>query len=92
VESDLAASHGIHDGEAVLKNLLVGASAVQIASVLYEKGADEIARMLDTVNTWMDNKGYNKLEDIIGKLAQTNIKRPMIYERAQFMKYYSEHR
>ncbi|MDA3819130.1 MAG: dihydroorotate dehydrogenase-like protein [Candidatus Delongbacteria bacterium] len=92
VGSDLAASHGIHDGEAVLKNLLIGASAVQIASVLYKEGPDEIKSMLNTINAWMDKKGYEKLADIIGKLAQSNIKRPMIYERAQFMKYYSEHR
>jgi dihydroorotate dehydrogenase (fumarate) len=92
VESDLAASHGIHDGETALKNILVGASAVQVASVLYKKGPDEIKTMLDTINEWMDDKGYENLDDIIGKLSQTNIKRPMIYERAQFMKYYSEHR
>ncbi|MEA3447798.1 MAG: dihydroorotate dehydrogenase-like protein [Bacteroidota bacterium] len=92
VDSDLAASHGIHDGEAVLKNLLVGASAVQLASVLYKEGPDKIKNMLNTVNAWMDKKGYEKLDDIIGKLSQSNIKRPMIYERAQFMKYYSEHR
>lgn len=92
VDSSLAASHGIHSGETVIKNLMVGANAVHLASVLYEKGAEEITHMLKTINNWMDKKGYKKLDEIVGKLAQKNIKRPMIYERAQFMKYYSEHR
>ena len=42
VKCDLAASTGIHDGHAAIKQLLVGAKAVEVASVLYKKGFKEI--------------------------------------------------
>ena len=35
---DLAASTGIHDGEAVIKQLIAGADAVQVVSSLYKNG------------------------------------------------------
>lgn len=91
-QSDLIATMGIHDGKTALKNILVGANAVQIASSIYQNGYDHIRQMLNEMDEWMDDKGYKKLSDIIGKLAQKNLNRPMIYERAQFMKYFSEHR
>jgi len=92
VKSDIAATMGIHDGDSALKNILVGANAVQIASVLYKQGAEAITKMNQRINDWMDEKRYENLDAFRGKLSQQNIKRPMIYERAQFMKYYSEHR
>ena len=33
-------------------------------------------------------KGYKSLDEIIGKLSYKKVEKPMIYERAQFMKYY----
>ena len=47
VQCDIAASTGIHDGKAVIKQLLAGARAVQIASVVYRKGFREVNSMLD---------------------------------------------
>lgn len=40
---------------------------------------------------WMENKGYKIIQDFSGKLSQSNIKQPMMYERAQFMKYHSNY-
>lgn len=89
---DIACSNGIHNGEAALKNILVGADAVEIASALYKNGASYIKTMLEDMNSWLDKKGYKSIQEIRGKLSQQAIKKPMIYERAQFMKYFSEHR
>jgi len=91
VKCDIASSTGIHDGKALIKNLLVGANAVQIASVLYNEGVEVISSMLKELENWMESKKYDKLSDIIGKLNSKNIKQPMMYERAQFMKYFSNH-
>ena len=89
---DLAASSGIHDGQTVIKNLLVGAKAAQVASVLYKKGPEYIRTMLDEIKAWMTDNKVEKIEDIIGKLSQKNIDNPVVYERSQFMKYYSEYK
>ncbi|MDK2978379.1 MAG: hypothetical protein PWP52_1093, partial [Bacteroidales bacterium] len=56
VGCDLAASTGIHDGAAVIKQLLAGANAVQIASAFYKNGKGVIENMLDDLSTWMEQK------------------------------------
>jgi dihydroorotate dehydrogenase (fumarate) len=88
VNCDLAASTGIHDGDAVIKQLLAGADAVQIASCLYKKGPGYIQEMLNRLQGWMEAKGYAEIADFKGKMSQDRSKDPSIYERVQFMRYY----
>jgi len=90
VSCDLAASTGIHGGEMALKNLLTGANTIQIASVVYQKGPMVIASMIDEMNLWLDSHGYASSAEITGKLRQSASIRPMAYERAQFMRYFSD--
>lgn len=89
VDCDLAASTGVHDGEAVIKQLLAGAQAVQVASALYKNGPSCIQTMLNTVEDWMARHGYETLEDFRGKMSQDKSTDPSLYERVQFMKYFS---
>lgn len=88
VDCDLAASTGVHDGQALIKQLLAGAKAVQVASVLYQKGRKHLATMLQELETWMDRHGYGKIEDFRGKMSQDKSSNPAVYERVQFMKYF----
>ena len=87
---DIAASTGIHDGNAVVKQILAGASAVQVASALYKNGISYIPEMLKYLEEWMDKKGYNYIDQFKGKLSQDKYSSPDVYERLQFMKYFSE--
>lgn len=89
VSCDLAASTGVHDGKGLIKQLLAGAKAVQIASVLYKKGFKEIEQMLETLENWMERKNYNRLSDFIGIMSVAETKNPAAYERVQFMKHFS---
>ncbi len=88
VDCDLAASTGIHDGNAVIKQLLAGADAVQVASCLYQNGLGHLEEMLARLETWMSRKGYQRISGFKGKMSQDNSSDPSIYERVQFMKYY----
>jgi len=89
VKCDLAASTGVHDGEAVIKQLLAGAQVVQIASVLYKKGFTEIGEMTGQLETWMEKKNFTSLDDFRGKLNTSEYDNPAAYERVQFMKHFS---
>lgn len=89
VKCDLAASTGIHDGEGVIKCLLVGAKAVQVVSTLYKNGPAHIGVMLEKIETWMKKQGFTSVAEFIGKLNQSRIKNPVLFERAQFMKYFA---
>jgi len=88
VSCDLAASTGVHDGTALIKQILAGANAVQVASTLYKNGKGQIAEMLATLEAWMDQKGYSSLSDFRGKMSQAKSSNPAAYERVQFMKYF----
>ena len=89
VKCDIAASTGVHDGKAAIKQILAGAKAVQIASVLYKKGFKEIQFMVNAINDWMDKKNFNSIEEFRGKMSIKQSNNPAAYERVQFMKYYS---
>jgi len=88
VNCDLAASTGVHDGTALIKQILAGADAVQVASTLYKNGKGQIAEMLKTLKGWMEQKGYASLSDFRGKMSQAKSSNPAAYERVQFMKYF----
>ncbi len=83
---DLAAATGVHDGAAVVKQLLAGASAVQVCSALYENDVDYLSTMVREVGEWMERKGYDRLAQFRGALAQKHDAHPAAYERVQFMK------
>lgn len=89
VKCDIAASTGVHDWKAVVKQLLVGAQAVQVTSVLYKKGFKEIPIMLKKINDWMAEKNYDSIDQFRGKMSIKQSSNPAAYERVQFMKYFS---
>jgi dihydroorotate dehydrogenase (fumarate) len=84
----VAAGTGIHDGEAVIKQLLVGAQAAQVGSSVYINGPQIIAGMLSVLSEFMKKRHFKKIEDFRGRLSYKNLSNPAIYERTQFMKYF----
>lgn len=90
VSCDLAASTGIHDGEAVAKALLAGASVVHVASTLYRNGLGRVGEMLKDLEAWMSRMEFNNIADFKGKMSQTKTHDPAAYERVQFMKNFKD--
>ncbi|MGQ8338883.1 dihydroorotate dehydrogenase-like protein [Sunxiuqinia sp. A32] len=86
---EIAASTGIHDGEAVIKQLLAGAQVAQVCSVVYINGAQVIDGMLKDLTSFMKKWNFKTIGDFRGRLSYTKVGDPMLYERAQFMKYFS---
>lgn len=89
VSCDLAASTGIHNGEAVVKQLLAGANAVQVASTLYKNGFDRIPEMINFLANWMEEHNYETIDEFRGKMSQASTKNPAAYERVQFMMHFA---
>jgi dihydroorotate dehydrogenase (fumarate) len=90
VKCDLAASTGVHDGKAVVKQLLAGANAVQVVSAVYEHGPEYIETMNRELKEWMEKKNYKKIDEFRGLLSQERQVNPALFERVQFMKYFSD--
>jgi len=88
-EFDIACSHGVHSWEDAIKGILAGASAIQLCSMLYQKGPGIVGDVLTSMEKWMKQHHYKNLSEFKGKLNYTNIASPALYERVQFMKYFS---
>ena len=88
IDKDLVAATGIHDSEGVIKQLLAGATAVQIVSALYKHGFAQIPAMLKGLDEWMTRKSFTELTQFRGQLSYEKAKNPAVFERTQFMKYY----
>lgn len=86
---EIAASTGIHDGNAVIKQLLAGARVAQLCSTLYLNGTQVVPEMLSVIAGFMKKWNFKKIDDFRGRLSYKNIPDPMLYERSQFMKYFS---
>ena len=86
---EIAASTGIHDSEAVIKMLLAGAQVTQLCSTIYVNGVDVIPEILSGISSFMKKWNFKNIDDFRGRLSYKNIPDPMLYERSQFMKYFS---
>jgi dihydroorotate dehydrogenase (fumarate) len=86
---DLAASTGVHSGMAVVKQILAGATAVQVCSVLYRNGLDYVKDMIQEMKKWMEKHHYESPNEFRGKMNYGSLDDPSVYERAQFMKHFS---
>ena len=85
----LAASTGIYEWEDVIKCILAGASAVELCSSIYQHGNELIGQICRSLEEWMMSMNFKSVEAFTGKLSSANIANPSLYERVQFMKYFS---
>ncbi len=96
VGCDVASSGGIQDGSDVVKQILAGASAVQVCSLFYQKGLEETANLLGELEAWMAEHKYPDLASFRGELSFKNqelslkdLGEAQAYFRSQFIKTYS---
>ncbi len=92
VVCDLAASTGVHDWQTAVKDILLGANAVQVASAMYKTGPEVLNAWIEETTKWMESRGFQSLSEITGRLRQADSIKPLAYERAQFMRYFSDAR
>ena len=83
---ELASASGIHDGAGVIKQLLAGAQAVQVCSVLLQKGLGIIGEMLADLESWMDRHSFDTVEDFRGRMSMELGGKPDFYHRQQYIR------
>jgi dihydroorotate dehydrogenase (fumarate) len=85
LDGSVCVSRGIYDANDVIKMVLAGADVIQMVSTIYRNSPSVVSDILIDINRWMDDKGYNSLEDFRGKLSRKNMKDPFAYQRAQYV-------
>ena len=86
VKASLAATTGIHEGTDVLKAVMAGADAVQLASVLLKHGVKHVEVILNDMKKWMQEKEYESIEQMKGSMSYKSVAEPAAYTRANYMK------
>lgn len=90
VECPLIATTGIHTADAAIKQLLAGATAVQVVSALYKHGFGSVAEIIKGIDQWMEKKQFATIDEFRGKMNQQSLVNPAEFERVQFMRLYSK--
>lgn len=90
VQTPLIASTGIHDAEAVIKQILAGAKAVEVVSTLYQHSIEHLSTITSGIDQWMMDKQYNYIDQFRGKMAASNEVNQSLYQRIQYMKYFGK--
>jgi len=86
LDASLAATSGVHFTEDVIKALLVGADAVMIASVLLQRGPSYLKQILQELESWLEEKEYESVEQLKGSMSRIRCSDPSELERANYMK------
>ena len=87
---DYAASGGIHKPDGIVKAILAGASAIEICSAIYQNTNLFIGEMNRFLSAWMERKGFKHISQFKGKLNAKDVGGINMFERTQFLKYFSE--
>ena len=84
VSCELSASTGVYTAEDVIKQILAGATSVQICSTLDHHGLAYIGTMLNEMKAWMEKHNFNSIADFKGKAnKKEDIK---VLERLQYLR------
>lgn len=89
IKINISASTGVHSGDDVIRYLLAGADTVQVCSILYQKGVEYVQNLNKELADWMTKNNFRSIDEFRGKLNWVNYERPTVFERTQFMKYFS---
>jgi dihydroorotate dehydrogenase (fumarate) len=86
VKVSLAATSGVHNVQEVAKCILAGADVVMTASALLKKGTAHITTLLENLENWMEEKGYESVRKMKGVMSQKSVADPAAFERANYIK------
>ncbi|MEJ2453537.1 MAG: dihydroorotate dehydrogenase-like protein [Candidatus Thiodiazotropha sp.] len=81
----LGATGGVHTPEDAIKLLLAGADVVHLCSLLLEQGPQAIGNIVAGVEAWMEEQGFESVEEFRGRVSQRSIADPAEFERVNYV-------
>jgi dihydroorotate dehydrogenase (fumarate) len=82
----LAATSGVHTGADVVKALMVGADVAMVTSAILERGAGHLRTIESELRAWLDEHGYDSVDQLRGSACQTSVADPAAFERANYLR------
>jgi len=62
--TSLAVTGGVHTAVDAIKSIMCGASAIQLVSALLKHGPEQLKKIQDSMQRWMEEKNYKSLTDM----------------------------
>src|SRR6266542_6809464 len=82
----LAVSGGVHSALDAVKAGMAGANAVQVVSARLRRGPEVLARVRQETERWLEEHGYESLEQMQGNMSYGRSPNPGALERANYMR------
>ena len=92
IGSSLAATRGVHSAEEVIKYLMAGADAVMTTSGVLKRGIGFFTTLVNDLKVWMEDRGYESVEQMKGAMSHKNCADPSAFERANYIKVLESYR
>jgi dihydroorotate dehydrogenase (fumarate) len=86
LRGSLAVSGGVHAAEDAIKAILAGAHGVQLVSTLLKNGPRFVAALIDALRLWLDEHGYENMEQLRGAMNLKRCPDPAAFERANYIR------
>lgn len=83
--ADLVITGGVHEVGDAVKAIMCGAQAVQMVSVLLQRGPGYLKTITDGVGEWLDEHGYESIDQMRGSMSLQTCPDPGAFERANYM-------
>lgn len=85
VNCSLAATGGIHTAVDAVKAIMAGASAVQMVSVLVQRGFEYLSEIRQELAEWLERREYESLEQMLGSMNILHCPNPDLFQRINYM-------
>lgn len=86
VDTSLAASGGVHTAADAVKAVMAGADAVQLVSVLLQRGPQALTDIRNGMADWLVEHEYQSLRQMQGSMGLDRAPDPKAFERANYMR------
>jgi dihydroorotate dehydrogenase (fumarate) len=86
LNADIAITGGVHTAEDVVKCLLAGGKVAMMATAVLAHGIDYLAEVVAGLDKWLDDRGYESVAEMNGRLSQKNMDDSSALERANYMR------
>ncbi|MEJ2602806.1 MAG: dihydroorotate dehydrogenase-like protein [Gammaproteobacteria bacterium] len=86
IKASLAATSGVASAAEVAKYLLAGADVVMSASAILRHGPSEVSALRDGLVRWMDERGYEDVDQVRGAMSRGRVADPEAFERSNYLR------
>ena len=86
VRASLGVTGGVHTAMDAIKAVMAGAHAVQLVSALLKSGPEQLRRVREEMQWWMEEHAYESLRQMQGSMSVAKSPNPAAMERSNYMR------